>query len=605
MRGNALARMDRLESASAGFARTAHRFGGFRLDADGTLLRGEVQVDLAPKELAALRLLLINPGRIVSPQEFKETLWPDAPALAESVSKCLASLRKKLEPEECIETIYKRGYRLSAVVRTLDEPGGPPLRLAILPFAVEYGVPEYLGTAIAAEAGARIAAAGGSAAQQARVSMVARDSVFALALRGIAPQQIGEMLGADLVLQGQIRALPAHYRLRAEMIDAAGGGQTWVEDLLVERNRIGGLETELAHVVDRRLNVGLNAGGLSISAGSDDAEPARVEQRREAYECFQRGRFEWQTLERHRMQDALRHLLQAVELDPGMVAARVELTHLCVAQEIYGFMPPVVAADLVRRMVTAQDETAAGVDRLMPGLGWISFHVDRNLPSALEYFRQAEHLPYDGWAMRMRALLALGRHRFAEAIALLESTMRVDPWAAWLHGRLAWVHHLAGDTAASVQLAHAALERFPLHEGVQLYGAMILAFNGEAARGVDLAGKLALRLPYFDLAAAAHAYALAMAGHPDAARAVLERLEWLSRERYTLKTFSAAAYVALGEPEKALAELRSAEHSRCPWFFETLADPRLAPLRAEPEFQSMLALLAAMEARAERDALEE
>lgn len=602
--------MERLESASAGFARTGYRFGGFRLNADGTFLRGEVRISLSQKELAALWLLLENPGRIVTPQELKQTLWPDAPALAESVSKCLASLRKKLEPEECIETVYKRGYRLSVPVHALTEPVGPPLRLAILPFEVEYGVPEYLGTAIAQETAARIDAARGRGAQGERISIVAMESVFTLARRGLPPQQIGEMLKADQILKGQIRALPGHYRLYAEMIDAADGGQAWTEDLLVERDRIGGLETELARLVDLRLNMGLsemglNEDGISIAAVADDVEPEGMERRRQAYECLQRGRFEWQSLERHRMQDALRHLLQAVELDPGMAAARVELAHLCVAQEIYGFMPPVVAADLVRKMVTAPDEMPPGVKRILPALGWISFHVDRNLPMALGYFRQAEHLPYEPWVMRTRTLLALGRRRFAEAVALLESAMRIDPWSPWPQGRLAWVRHLAGDRAASVQLAHAALERFPLHEGVQLYGAMILAFNGEAARAVDLAGKLALRLPYFDLAAAAHAYALAMAGHPDEAHAVLERLEWLSRERYTLKTFSAAAYVALGEPEKALAELRSAEQSRCPWLFEMLADPRLAPLHVEPEFQSMLGLLAGMEAEAERDTLEE
>jgi DNA-binding winged helix-turn-helix (wHTH) protein len=595
--------MDRLESASAGFARTGYRFGGFRLDADGTLRRGEVQVHLARKELAALRVLLVNPGRIVSPQEMKQALWDDAPALAESVSKCLASLRKKLEPEECIETIYKRGYRFCVMVRAFGEPVGAPLRLAILPFAVEYGVPEYLGAAIAQETGVRIEGARGSGAQQAPVSIVARESVYTLARREVAPQQIGEMLKADLVLKGSIRALPGHYRLYAEMIHAADGSQVWAEDLLVERNRISGLETELVNLVNQRLN----AGGLSISAGADDAEPepGRIEQRREAYECFQRGRFEWQTLERHRMQDALRHLLQAVELDPDLAAARVELAHLCVMQELYGFMPPVVAADLVRKLVTTPEEIAVGVEGILPTLGWISFHVDRNLPMALGCFRQAEHLPYEPWAMRTVTLLALSRHRFAEAVALLESTIRVDPWSAWLQGRLAWAHHLAGDAATSVQLAHTALERFPLHEGVQLFGSIILACNGEAARAVELAEKLALRMPYFDLATGAHAYALAMAGHADAAYAVLERLEWLSRERYTLKTFSAAAYVVLGDREKALEVLRSADQSRCPWFFQMLADPRLAPLRGEPEFQSMLSLLAGMEAGAERDALEE
>lgn len=595
--------MDRLESASAGFAHSGYRFGGFRLGADGTLHHGERQVYLSLKELAALRLLLAHPGRIISAQELKQALWGDAPGMADSVSKCLVSLRKKLEPEECIETIYKRGYRLAVAVRPLGEPAGPLPRLAILPFAAEYGVPEHLGAAIAEEAGARI-----GMARPALASVVARGSVFTLARRGLAPRQIGEMLKADLVLSGTLRALAGQYRLRAEMIHAADGRQAWVEDLLVERSRIGGLETELVNLVKLRMN----AGGLSISASAAPDEelepelgPARTARRREAYEFFQRGRYEWQTLERHRMQDALQHLLRAGELDPDLAAARVEVAHLCITQAYYGFMPPTVAADLVRRTVAAPEEIPAGAEGILAALGWISFHVDRNLPAALWSFRRTNHLPYCPWATRTFTQLALSRHRFHEAIELLQSAIRVDPWSAWLQARLSWAHHLAGEAAAGVKLAHAALERFPLHEGVQLYGAIILAFNGETERAVELAGGLAQRLPYFDLATAVHAYTLAMAGHRDAAQAILERLEWLSRERYVLKTFSPAVYLALDEPDKALAELRSAGESRCPWFFQMLADPRLKPLHERQEFQSMLGILAGMEAEAERDALEE
>jgi hypothetical protein len=68
--------------------------------------------------------------------------------------------------------------------------------------------------------------------------------------------------------------------------------------------------------------------------------PRNGNEHREAYEIFQRAHHEWQTLERHRMQDGLQHLLRATELDPSLVAARVDLVNLCVAQASYGFMSP-------------------------------------------------------------------------------------------------------------------------------------------------------------------------------------------------------------------------------------------------------------------------
>jgi tetratricopeptide (TPR) repeat protein len=305
------------------------------------------------------------------------------------------------------------------------------------------------------------------------------------------------------------------------------------------------------------------------------------------------------------MQDALQHLLRAIELAPSLVAARVSLADLCVTQAFYGFMPPAIAADLVRRGTDAIAGLPVRAEAMLPALGWIGFHFDRNLPAALRAFARSAHLPHDPWITRTRSLFALSRHRFDEAIDLLQTAIHEDPWSAWLQARLAWAHHLAGDSAASLQLATTALDRFPGHEEVQLYGAIILAFHGKAARSLEVAQDLAQRLPYFDPAAAVHAYALAMAGHAEEARTILDRLQWLSRERYTMKTFAPAVYVALGEFDTALETLRAAEQLRCPWFFQMLADPRLNPLRERPEFRSMLGILAGMEAEAERDPMEE
>jgi hypothetical protein len=163
--------------------------------------------------------------------------------------------------------------------------------------------------------------------------------------------------------------------------------------------------------------------------------------------------------------------------------------------------------------------------------------------------------------------------------------------------------HLAGDPPASVAQTRKALALFPEHDGPNLYGAIILSFNGEAAYAAELANELAVRSRYFDLATAVHAYALACAGRGDDARELLDRLQWLGRERFVMNTFSAAVYVALGEPDAALAELRASLENRCPWFFQTLADPRLKPLWGCPEFEEMRGVLAAMEANAEKSAM--
>jgi TolB-like protein/tetratricopeptide (TPR) repeat protein len=578
-------------------------------------------VHLPPKELAALRLLMAHAGQVVSPAQLKHELWSDVHVTADSVLKCMSSLRARLEPDVCIQTIYKRGYRFSAEIeRASAAPAGTLPRLAIMPFATRYSVPEHLGPAIAEEIIASL-----TGAPQPAVAMLARDSVFNLTQRGLTAQEIGRELKADLVLTGTLQAFFSHYRLRAEMIRVEDGVQIWVEDFLAAQGRSDSLERELMHRLayrlstgvpgDRSLSLGWSTGvpgdrslslpeqnktGLDISASAVSEAGDKHESRQtEAYELFLRGHHEWQTLHRHRMQDGLQSLLRAIELDPSLISAKVDLADLCVAAAFNGFMSPSVSAELVHRAAESIPGISHQAEALLPTLGWINFHFDRNLPAALLAFSSSAHLPHDPWITRARAAFAISRHRFAEAIALLRAAIQLDPCSPWLQSRLAWALHLDGQATESAGVIQNALRLFPEHEFTNLYGALILAWNGEPARATQLARDLAQRLPFFDLASAVHAYALACAGRRDEARAILERLQWLSRERFLLSSFTPAVHVALGDMDAALTELRVAEEARCPWFFQMLADPRLKPLHGYPEFERMQAILPAMEAEAE------
>jgi DNA-binding winged helix-turn-helix (wHTH) protein/tetratricopeptide (TPR) repeat protein len=598
---------------------SACSFAGFRLEADGTLWRGEAVVHLPPRELAALRLLMARAGQVVSPLQLKKALWGDVHVTADSVLKCLSGLRARLEPDACIQTVYKRGYRFTEEIKWSGsgKQTGAPIRLAILPFATGYSVPEHIGPAMAEETTASL-----SRADHFAVIILARDSVFSLAQRGLTAQQIGQQLKADLVLTGTLQAFSWHYRLRAEMIRVENGSQIWVEDILAPRSHTGELEMQLMQRLAYRL--GLNDSIGAELPGSDQGLPARrdtalppkrrmadlqiaaaaeIEEDRaprqqEAYDEFLRGHHEWQTLHRHRMQDGLQRLLQAIELDPTLISAKVDLARLCVSQALFGFMSPSASAELVHRVAGSIPDLPHHAAALLPELGWVNFHYNRNLPAALLAFSFSAHLPHNPWTTRSRSIFAISLHRYDEAIDLLRAAIRIDPFSPWLQNRLAWVFHLDGQRDESVRQIRNNIALFPDHVGTGLYGSAILAFNGEAEQSVALAQSLVQRSPHFDLAVAVHAYALACMGRADEARNLLQRLQWLGRERYVTRAMTPAAYLALGDREAALAELRDADEARCPWFFQMLDDPRLVPLHGNPEFERMRAILPAMEAEA-------
>jgi TolB-like protein len=593
-RGKALVRMKDAGNPSSGKGQPAYTFGKFRLEPDGTLLRGEKRMQLSQGELAGLRLLLAKRGKVVTNAELSRTMGLQGAGIpTEHVAETIASLSKRLGPEAHIQPVQKRGFRLTsdALELTGATQAGLP-RVAILPLLAEFGVAEYLGAAVTEGAVDRL-----SRRRPSVCTLAAKESVATLARRGLSALEIGQAVEADMVLTGTLRALPAHHRMRAEMIQVVDGLPLWTEDVLVERIHLAGLEAQLAQLVAMRLE----GGAISITASTERDAEEQEPHDREAYELYQRARFEWQSLERHRMQDAVQHLTHASELDPTLTAARVDLAHLAITEAFHGYLSPAIAVDIVRRATRPGFDDGLNGEAILPAVGWVSFHYDRDLSAALDAFDRTRDLPHDSWISRARVMLALSRRRFDEAAAIINDALSADPFSIWLHARRAWTHHMMGDASASVREVKTALKQFPLHEGVELYAGIILAFNGEAERAVELSGALAQRRPYFDPATAVHAYTLAVAGRGDEARSILERMEWMGRERYVMNSLSAAVYVALGEHDHALTQLRAANEARCPWFFQALADPRLAPLHKLPEFLELEQILVDMERVARND----
>lgn len=579
--------------APGGLPAARYGFADLWLDADGTMWRGETALRLPANELTLLRILLARGGRVVSPLELERALFGDARVASDRVAKCVASLRERLQPTDCIAHVYRRGYRISLAVHSESAwPPGVQLRVAILPVATGYGVEEYLGVALFDRVLERVNGEPGAMALT-----MARDSVQTLARRGLDAHEIGKALKADLVLVCRLEATPDHSRLRAEMLRVEDGAQLWTEDMLGPRNQI----TVLARKLVQRMANRTQAGGFAIAAGAASTQATMDSTESEANELYQRAHFEWQSFERHRMQDAMHQLVHAIEYDRSFNAARIDLAYLSVAQALFGFMPATAAARMVHHAAERVRDDSDDADALLPALGWTSFHVDRDLRAAVQAFERSAHLKHEGWITQARTMFALSRRRFEEAIDLLRAAIGLDPYAPALHARLGWALHLAGEADASAAVVSHALEQFSEDDAVQLYGAMILAHNGEAVRACEVAQALATRRPHIDPVMAVHAYALACAGRAEQAHELQERLQWLGRERFVLNAFQAATYLVLGDADAAIEDLRQANENRCPWFFQMLADPRLKPLRGRPEFEAMGGVLAGMEAEASRE----
>jgi DNA-binding response OmpR family regulator len=91
--------------------------GDLKMDVLGKrLMRGNVEIKLAPREFSLLEFLMRNPGRFFKSQELILKVWPDQnEASEESVRVCVRRLRQALEnavTETKVVNVHSHGYKL-------------------------------------------------------------------------------------------------------------------------------------------------------------------------------------------------------------------------------------------------------------------------------------------------------------------------------------------------------------------------------------------------------------------------------------------------------------------------------------------------------------
>lgn len=93
-------------------------WGNLRLDpSTGDVCYAQTPIHLTPKEFCILELLMRQGRRLISRRAIVQNIWPNDSTVEEDTVKVhLRSLRQKLKgagaPENTIETVHSRGYRL-------------------------------------------------------------------------------------------------------------------------------------------------------------------------------------------------------------------------------------------------------------------------------------------------------------------------------------------------------------------------------------------------------------------------------------------------------------------------------------------------------------
>src|SRR6185295_18663251 len=107
-------------------ARRFYLFDAFRVDVNERLLfKDNREVPLTPKVFDTLLVLLESSSHVMTKKELMQQVWPDSFVEENNLAQNISILRKALgtsnEGEQYIQTVPKRGYRLTGDVRATGD----------------------------------------------------------------------------------------------------------------------------------------------------------------------------------------------------------------------------------------------------------------------------------------------------------------------------------------------------------------------------------------------------------------------------------------------------------------------------------------------------
>jgi DNA-binding response OmpR family regulator len=251
-----------------------YHFGPYQLDGQrGELRCAHHPVVIEPKVFDVLVYLIEHRDRIVTKEELLEHCWAGTFVSEAALTRCLAKVRKAVEPEPAeapvIQTRYGRGYRFVAPVTVRphepvlpplppahDPPPDAPRRSTILIVDDEPFNVDYLEQELADLGYATSSATNGQEA----LAKVAADAPDLILLDVMMPVMDGFTVCRRLKEQDETRLIPIVIMTALDAkADRITGIQAGADDFLTkpvdEAELVARIETalKLKHTVDRRL----------------------------------------------------------------------------------------------------------------------------------------------------------------------------------------------------------------------------------------------------------------------------------------------------------------------------------------------------------------
>jgi TolB-like protein/DNA-binding winged helix-turn-helix (wHTH) protein/Flp pilus assembly protein TadD len=606
------------------------RFGIYEVDPhSGELRKGGVRIKVQQQPLKLLEILLRHPGEVVTRDELRSRIWPDASygdfdqAVNVAIAKLRAALGDSADNPRFIETIPRRGYRFIAEVSVLQPDSGEHApaaspdsssTLAVAPSPRQMGlswkVVAFLivllgGVTLVVmrwrnHAAASVSSSGpirslavlplenlsGDAqdyfadgmtdelitdlAQIDALRVISRTSVMPYRDTRKTLPQIARELNVDAVVEGTVLRSGDQVRITAQLIQAAIDKHLWAQSYEGDVRDTLSLQKQVARTIADQIRIELTPHEQAVLRKVQAVNP-------EAYEDYLKGRFFFN--KRNSGERAQFYFQQAIEKDPNYAPPYAGLA------DIYQLSDnPRLARESIQKALELDNQLAEAHNSLAELL----YIFDRDWTGAEREFKRALELgsnyaPAHHWYSIYLALLG----RKQEALTEAQKAYALDPLSPVVGANLAKILEETGQYDEAIHQAKTTLEVEPnsavthavlgvIYEDKKLYPDAITEYKTALQLGGP-PGEMRGRVGYI----------YAVTGDSSNAKKVIGELKQLWPGHAHAALDIAVVDAGLGQKDEAMDWLEKANEKEVGDLIGIGNDPRFAVLQGDERFKSL------------------
>jgi len=395
-------------------------------------------------------------------------------------------------------------------------------------------------------------------------------------------REIGRELGADAVIEGSVLRAGDRVRVTAQLVRASTDEHLWAQSYERDLRDVLALQSGVARLIADEVAKRLSSRLPPHLAVDYPVDPA-------AHGDYLMGRFFWNTRTGDGLTKAIGYFRRSVERDSTYARAHSAIADYYNVLPFYTRTSPREAfpkAKAAALQALAIDES---LGEAHAALAFEKAYYEWDWAGAEREFQRALALtPSDAGVHHSYSRYLVSTGRSEEGMAELKRAQELNPLSTGLKANEGMVLFFEARYDEAIARLRKVVELDPTHP-VAHWG-LGLAFEQKGAL-TDAVSEIekAIDPKEFDpnfSASLGHVYAAQ--GKREEARRLLDQLREESKKSYVSSYHAAVIYAGLGEKDKAFEMLNGAAEERSTLLVYLRKDPRLANLRSDPRFQTLL-----------------